>query len=209
MSAVVALGLLAFLLCVELVYGSELHYTIPEELPMGHVIADLVADARLAAHYPTDVVVSGQLRFALLTSPAMPVTVDESSGRLITSGRIDREAICAAASARCRVRLDVAVHPVQYFRIVKIAVDVADVNDNAPVFRPAAVVRDVSEAASAGSGFVIPTAYDADTAEFGVIKYLLTGVDGREASADDDGPFGLSISRKLDGSTEVCTTSLY
>ena len=87
------------------------------------MIADLVADARLAAHYPTEVVAAGALRFALLSSPAMPVVVNESTGRLVTSGRVDREAICAAASGvtssapTCRVRLDVAVHPVQYFRI--------------------------------------------------------------------------------------------
>jgi len=84
---------------------------------------------------------------------------------------------------------------------VKVVVDVTDVNDNSPVFRPAAIVRDISEAASAGSGFVIPTARDADTPQYGVSKYLLTDVDGQPAAAD--GPFGLSISRKLDGSTEV------
>jgi len=196
---------MTFLLYTERVSGSELHYTIPEELPVGHVIADIVTDARLAEHYPPEVVVGGELRFTLLTLPTMPVVVDESTGRLITSGRVDREEICTTSgmtsSAPCRVRLDVAVHPVQYFRIVKVSVDVTDVNDNAPVFRPAAIVRDISEAASAGSGFVIPTARDADTAEFGVTKYLLTDVDGRAATADE--PFGLSISRKLDGSTEV------
>jgi len=205
LSAGNVLFLLTLTLYVESGHSSELHYVIPEELPVGHVIADLVADAQLATHYPPEIVVGGELRFTLLTSPAMPVVVDESTGRLSTSGRVDREAICTTSdvtsSAPCRVRLDVAVHPVQYFRIVKVAVDVTDVNDNDPVFRPAAIVRDVSEAASGGTGFVIPTARDADTAEFGVTKYLLTDVDGRAASAD--GPFGLSISRKLDGSTEV------
>lgn len=202
-TAVNMLGLIltVFLLFTKHVEGSELHYTIPEELPVGHVIADIVADARLAAHYPAEVVFGGELRFTLLTLPAMPVIVDESSGQLITSGRVDREAICATSAAPCRVRLDVAVHPVQYFRIVKVAVDIADVNDCDPVFRPAAIVRDISEAASTGSGFVIPTAHDADTPQFGVTKYLLTEVDGQPAAAD--GPFGLSISRKLDGSTEV------
>jgi len=204
-SSVDVLLALAALLYTERVDGSELRYAIPEEVAVGHVIADIAADARLAAHYPTEVVVGGALRFTLLTLPAMPVVVNESTGRLTTSGRVDREAICPASGATCRVRLDVAVHPVQYFRIVKVAVDVADVNDNAPVFRPAAIVRDISEAASAGSGFVIPTAHDADTAEFGVDKYLLTDVDGRPASSD--GPFGLSISRKLDRSTEVMSES--
>ena len=208
LSTVDVLLLLTFLSYVEHVCSSELRYTIPEELPVGHLIADIVADARLAAHYPSDVVLGGELRFTLLTLPAMPVVVDESSGRLITSGRVDREAICTTSgmtlSAPCRVRLDVAVHPVQYFRIVKVAVDVEDVNDNAPVFRPSAIVREISEAASAGSGFVIPTARDADTAKFGVTEYLLTDVDGRTDVAD--GPFGLSNSTKLDGSIEVMTT---
>ena len=37
-------------------------------------------------------------------------------------------------------------------------------------------------------------------------RYLLTDVDGRPATAD--APFGLSISRKLDGSTEVVETTI-
>jgi len=201
----VLLPLMTFQLCFRCTCSSELSYSIEEELSVGHMIADIVADARLAALYPPEVVDGGELRFALLTQPAMPVVVDESSGRLITSGRVDREAICPASGmtspAVCRVRLDVAVHPVQYFRIVKVAVVVEDINDNSPVFRPAAIVRDVSEAAAAGSGFVIPTAHDADTPKFGVARYQLTEVDGRPPAAD--GPFGLSISRKLDGSTEV------
>jgi len=207
MLTVDALLPLSLLLCTQQVHSTQLHYTIPEELPVGHVIADIVADARLEAHYPTHVLIGGLLRFTLLTLPTMSVTVDQSSGRLITSGRVDREAICVTSgmtsSEPCRVRLDIAVHPVQYFRIVKVAVDIADINDNSPVFRPTAIVRDISEAASTGSGFVIPTAHDADTAEFGVTKYQLTQVDGHSASDDDR--FALSVSRKLDGSTEVRT----
>ena len=188
------------------VTAAELVYSIDEELERGHVIADVIQDARLVSFYGPEVV--GSLRFALLSPPPVNITVEPTSGRIVTSGRIDREAMCgglemsAVTSSQispCRVRLDVAVHPVQHFRIVKIIVDSLDVNDNDPEFRPAQIVRQMSESAPTGSGFVVPTAHDADSSRFGVDKYELLGVD----SGRYDGPFGLKINRKLDGSTEV------
>jgi len=200
------LQLLMMLLASSSVTIAELAYSIDEELERGHVIADVVQDARLMSVYGLEAVRS--LRFALLSPPPVNITVEETSGRIVTSGRIDREAMCggpeisAVTSSQvppCRVRLDVAVHPVQYFRIVKIIVDILDVNDNDPEFRPTQIVRQMSEAAPTGSGFVVPTAYDADSSLFGVDKYELLGHDGSRYS----GPFGLKINKKLDGSTEV------
>ena len=195
--------------------AAELLYSIDEELEIGHVIADVAKDAGLLSIYGSEAVSS--LRFALLSPSAVNISVDEISGRIVASGRIDREAMCggpevsgmtsssSSSTPPCRIRLDVAVHPVQYFRIVKIVIDVVDINDNDPEFRPPQIVRQMSESAPTGSGFVVPTAYDADSVQYGVDRYELTYVDGRRY----DGPFGLKISRKLDGSTEVSISNIF
>jgi protocadherin delta 1 len=177
---------------------SELLYTILEELDIGSPVGDLVSDAQLSNRHPPEVVRS--LRFTFLTPPAIPLVVDETSGKIITSGRIDRETVCRTVTADvdlpCRVRLDVAVHPVQYFQMIKIVIEIRDINDNSPEFVPSAIVREIAESSPAGTGFVIPTARDADTDRYGVSRYLITG-------GQDSGLFDLNISRKLDGSTEV------
>lgn len=185
---------------------AELFYSIDEELEISHEIADVIEDARLVSIYGPEAVRS--LRFALLSPPAVNISINGTSGKMVTTGRIDREAICggpevssapSSLTPPCRIRLDVAVHPVQYFRTVKIVVDITDINDNSPEFRPAQIVRQISESAPTGSGFVVPTAHDADSSRFGVDRYELSAVDGRRY----EGPFMLRISRKLDGSTEV------
>lgn len=113
----------------------ELAYSIDEELPVGRPIADVVSDARLRQEYDADE--ADSLRFALLSPPSINLTVDEKSGRIVTSGRIDRETLCsgleyniasdgssAGDGVSCRFRLDVAVHPIQYFRIIKVRLNV-------------------------------------------------------------------------------------
>lgn len=202
---------LALMMLTSLCAAAELFYSVDEEQKRGYVIADIVEDAGLVSVYGAEAVNS--LRFALLSPPTINITVDELSGRIITSGRIDREALCGGpeitsmTSARtpdCRIRLDVAIHPVNFFRIVKIVVDIVDVNDNEPEFRPTHIVRKLLESAPTGSGFVVPTAHDADSSELGVDRYELKGADDKQYN----GPFGLKITRKLDGSTEVSRCAL-
>ena len=177
---------------------SELLYTIFEEADIGSSIGDLIADAQLSSRYSSEVVNS--LRFTFLMPPTIPLNIDETTGKITTSGRIDRENICRTVTldmeTPCRVRLDVAVRPVQYFQMIKIVIEIRDINDNSPEFIPSAIVREIMESSLPGTGFVIPTARDADTAMFGVRRYELT-------APEDSAMFGLNISRKLDGSTEV------
>lgn len=186
-------------LCLLLpVTVSELLYTILEEVDIGSSVGDLITDAQLSVRYAPEVVSS--LKFSFLMPPSIPLNIDETTGKITTSGRIDRENVCRTVTldmeAPCRVRLDVAVQPVQYFQMIKIVIEIRDINDNSPEFIPAAIVREIMESSSPGTGFVIPTARDADTAMYGVRRYEI-------ADTRDGALFGLNISRKLDGSTEV------
>lgn len=109
----------------------------------------------------------------------------------MTGARIDRDSICPGYDV-CSVRLDVAVQPVEYFRIVRVTVFIRDVNDNSPSFLllvDGKVVFDVLETAALGTGLVVPSAIDVDSPRFSVQSYALSS----SASAT---PFELREIRK-------------
>ena len=94
----------------------DIVYVTYEESEVGTTIGHLAA--RLHDRYPPEV--AGSLRFRFL-SPAPPyMGLDESTGRLFVSGRIDRDVICRPEEETCSVQQDVAVQPVQYFSILKV-----------------------------------------------------------------------------------------
>jgi len=100
----------------------ELRYVVQEELMIGSDIADVADDAGLVARYGPAVARSS-LRFRFLATPRVPVAVDELTGRIRTTGRLDREAICGDGGDHmelCLDRLDVAVQPMNYFQIIKV-----------------------------------------------------------------------------------------
>jgi len=100
----------------------ELRYVVQEELLVGSDIADVADDAGLVARYGPEVVRSS-LRFRFLATPRVPVAVDETTGKIRTTGRLDRETICGDGGNQmelCLDRLDVAVQPMDYFQIIKV-----------------------------------------------------------------------------------------
>ena len=97
----------------------ELRYVVQEELQIGSDIADVADDAGLVARYDAP----PSLRFRFLATPRVPVAIDELSGRIRTTDRLDREAICGDGGEHmelCLDRLDVAVQPMNYFQIIKV-----------------------------------------------------------------------------------------
>jgi len=102
----------------------ELRYVVQEELLVGSDIADVADDAGLVGRYGPDVARSA-LRFRFLATPRVPVEVDEMTGKVRTTGRLDREAICGDGGDHmelCLDRLDIAVQPMNYFQIIKVHV---------------------------------------------------------------------------------------
>lgn len=114
--------LLLTLLCsVCLAAASDiLEYYVLEEMAPRQVVGDLVSGFGFADQYDRATVAS--LRFSVLKQPAFDrrfFAVNETSGIIETTRRIDRELICRGDDD-CIVKFDVAVKPMQFFQIIKV-----------------------------------------------------------------------------------------
>ena len=108
----------------------ELRYVVQEEMPIGTVIANIISDAGLDSRQGPEKERSGTgLRYRFMSPPRLPVSINESTGLISTTGRIDRETVCTPSSGAaltpsvgdpCLVRLDVAVTPIPHFHIIKV-----------------------------------------------------------------------------------------
>jgi len=134
------------------------------------------------------------------------MAIDEQSGIVRTAARLDRDTLCtsgsASSTAACQVRLDIVVQPMSHFRIVTVAVDLVDINDNSPQFDVDFVSHDLVESSLPGVALVLSAPVDADAGVNGVQRYRLDYVDGLTAAVGKD-DFELRATRKLDGSTEL------
>ena len=97
-----------------------LEYYILEELAPRRIVGDLVNDFGFADRYDRTTVES--LRFSVLKQPPYDrrfFAVNETSGIIETTHRIDRELICRGDDD-CVIKFDVAVKPMQFFQIIKV-----------------------------------------------------------------------------------------
>ena len=171
-----------------------LRYRVMENVRVGTKIGNVVIDSGLRRQHPHAVL--RQLRFRFLTRSSLPVDIGYTDGVIITTSEVDREALTSCRQqVTCDVTVDVTVQPVMYFRIIKVILEVLDVNDNAPKFGESSHdVLSISESASVGATFLLPSATDADSPQFGVSRYeLLTSYK----------QFGLRVTPKLDGFLDV------
>ena len=129
------------------------------------------------------------------------MSIDEQSGVVRTAARLDRDTLCGSAET-CQVRLDIVVQPMSHFRIVTVAIDLVDINDNSPRFDVNFLSHDLVESSPPGEAVVLPVPRDADVGVNGVQRYRLDYVDDRSPAVGRD-DIDLRATRKLDGSTEL------
>lgn len=169
-----------------------LRYRILEELDIGSIVGDVRRDLRL--DYGHEVL--AKLEFRIIAHAAVPLEIGSNSGIIVTAGRVDREGLrhCLQLDL-CETSVDVAIRPAEYFRMVKVTIEVVDLNDNAPVFEEeqTAVGISLRESASAGSSFPLPVASDVDGLQYGIKTYDLTS---------DTSSLTLSVVTRRDGTLE-------
>uniref|UniRef100_A0A3P9JRL9 Cadherin domain-containing protein n=1 Tax=Oryzias latipes TaxID=8090 RepID=A0A3P9JRL9_ORYLA len=151
---------------VQLVSTSVTHYSIPEEMKEGSVVANLATDLRL------DVKTLNERKMRLdIVANKKYLDVNKETGELYIVEKIDRELVCNTKST-CYLRLEVTLeNPI---RIFNIDVEILDMNDNAPQFRRDTIYLDVSEAAPKGERFSLSNAVDPDVGSNSVKTYYLS-----------------------------------
>ena len=196
------LGSSVFCLFVKLtvafgVLGADAAKNLPlsmlEEQPAGTEVANVVEEAHLDRQFKPRIL--KQLRYRFLSRPDTSFQIADKTGVISTSGKIDRDEMCPSQE-HCRVELDVAIHPVQYLEIIKVNIEIEDINDNQPQFPTEVISHQILESAAPNTTLVIPSAQDPDSPKLGVQNYLL-------APGDATSKFRLDIRRKSGGALDV------
>src|SRR6218665_1588554 len=169
-------GLALFLCSHSMAQGNAtdeiLVYSVTEESPNGTVVGNLALGADL--YRAVDLT---QTTFTILSNGNIPdaaniFTIESSTGVLKTKTVIDRDVICAQQSV-CQSLFSVTVRSNTYFRVIKVLVNINDINDCAPTFTPSRLNLTVSESAAVGELIPLPVAIDLDSPPNGVESYVL------------------------------------
>ncbi|KAH0618146.1 hypothetical protein JD844_017132 [Phrynosoma platyrhinos] len=185
-----------------------LRYSVPEELPRGSPVGDVALDLgldpdpRRLRERNLRVVASGGSG-GEGGGGGVPFEAELSSGKLVVSGRLDRESLCGASRPPCLLSLQlVAEDPLELFSV---AVEVQDLNDNAPAF-PAPTARlELPESLRPGARFPLESAHDPDVGPNAVQGYRLSSPEGTgTGTGTEEPPFALDVqTRAADGSKSL------
>ncbi|CAB1337136.1 unnamed protein product [Coregonus sp. 'balchen'] len=142
------------------------HYSIPEEMEEGSVVANLAADLSL------DVKTLSKRKMRLdIISNKKYLDVNKETGELYIVEKMDREYLCPAKTS-CFLKMEAIIENPQ--RIFYIEIEIMDINDNAPHFRRDTINLDISEATQGGERFSVNNAVDPDVGSNSVKTYLLS-----------------------------------
>ncbi|XP_023184598.1 protocadherin beta-16-like [Xiphophorus maculatus] len=155
-------------LIVRKISSAVTHYTLPEELKEGTVVANLATDLGLDVTTLT----KRKMRLDIIANKKY-LDVNKETGELYIVEKIDREHICnTKSSSSCYLRLEITLE--NPLRIFNIELEVLDMNDNAPQFRRDAIHLDISEATPKGERFSLSNAVDPDVGTNSVKTYYLS-----------------------------------
>ncbi|XP_036918470.1 protocadherin gamma-A3 isoform X12 [Sturnira hondurensis] len=161
------LALLCTLLGTLCMSGSgQIRYSVLEELDKGSFVGNISKDLALKPPELTErgvrIVSRGRTQLFALNL---------RSGSLVTSGRIDREELCAQ-SPRCLVKFNILVE--DKLKIFEVEVEIKDINDNAPDFLTEELEIKIGELTAPGTRFPLKTAFDPDVGMNSLQNYQLT-----------------------------------
>ncbi|KAI9538930.1 hypothetical protein NQZ68_009007 [Dissostichus eleginoides] len=144
------------------------HYSVPEEMEEGSVVANLAIDLGL----DVKTLNNRKMRVDLVGNKKY-IDINKDTGELFMQERIDREVLCPLkTTTTCFLRLDATIeNPIRMFNI---EVEITDINDNAPHFRRGTMHLDISESSPVGERFSLNNAADPDVGTNSVNNYHLS-----------------------------------
>ncbi|XP_054024576.1 protocadherin gamma-A2-like [Dryobates pubescens] len=161
----------ALLCCVllsawEAAWG-QLRYSVPEEMPKGSFVGDVVKDLGLQM---TGIRESG-IRI-LEKGRTQYFSLHGKTGHLVTAERIDREQLCRLLE-KCVLRCELIAE--EQMQVYGVEVEITDINDNAPSFKDVVMEEKISEMTAPGSRFPLAEAHDPDSGQNSLLSYELSG----------------------------------
>ena len=146
--------------------GTQIYYSVPEELEKGSRVGNIAKDLGLEPQELEErgvrIVSRGRTQLFALNL---------RSGSLVTAGRIDREELCMGA-VKCQLNLEILME--DQVKIYGVVVEVRDINDNAPYFQEGELEIKMSENAAKGMRFPLPHAWDPDIGKNSLQSYDLS-----------------------------------
>ena len=140
-----------------------LHYTLFEETDPNHILGNVGDDDNIADSPGVTDDVLRDMRYSLLSDSEHldKFAIEDQSGTLHTTARIDRESICPFR-VQCKIRLRVGATSGGFYKTIPVDVFIIDINDNAPTFQNDSMVLKISENTPINSTFQILSASDID-----------------------------------------------
>ncbi|XP_030648003.1 protocadherin Fat 4-like [Chanos chanos] len=164
---------------------AQVTYSIPEEMAKGSVVGNIAEDLGLDVKR----LKSGEAHIYASESTEY-IELNKERGMLLIKEKIDREALCAKTTP-CALHLQMILdNPMELYRI---AVEITDINDNAPSFKKGDITFEISESAVLGAKFMLEKAFDPDIGINDLHSYTLKPMDH----------FGLNLQNQADGSKNV------
>ncbi|NXY15108.1 PCDGB protein, partial [Atrichornis clamosus] len=148
----------------------QLRYSVPEEMPKGSFVGDVVKD--LGLHLPAisdrgvRVVSEGKRQYFALHG---------KTGHLVTAERIDREQLCESVQ-QCVLRCELIVEG--EMKVYGIVVEIIDINDNEPSFRDTEIELRTSE--TTAPALVLRASDGGDPARTGTARIRVTVLDAND-----------------------------
>ncbi|XP_075061477.1 protocadherin gamma-B5-like [Mixophyes fleayi] len=184
-----------FLICFHYdAMADEIHYSIYEEVKQGFVIGNVANDLGLDSK-----TLSSRKMQIVSHTKKQYFNVSLANGNVYVTDRIDREALCGIDPS-CILNIEILVeNPVAVFHV---AIEIQDMNDNAPVFAKNIFEILISESAAPGTRFPLGNAQDPDLSSHSVQSYMLSSsqqfVLGEKISRDGLKHPELLLERPLD-----------
>ncbi|XP_057588706.1 protocadherin gamma-A1 isoform X14 [Hippopotamus amphibius kiboko] len=162
--------------------SGKIRYLVPEEKDKGFFVGNIAKDLGLQpqelAERGVRIVSRGRTQLFAL---------NPRSGSLVTTGRIDREELCAQ-SLQCLVSFNILVE--DEMKLFPVEVEIIDVNDNTPQFQLEEVEFKMNEITTPGTRIPLPFGQDLDVGMNSLQSYQLSSnphfsLDSQQGS---DGP---------------------
>uniref|UniRef100_A0A3Q3X693 Protocadherin-8 n=1 Tax=Mola mola TaxID=94237 RepID=A0A3Q3X693_MOLML len=148
--------------------GNTIRYQTNEEGAPGTVIGNLAKDMSLSLSH------ASRTNFRMMKQfNDSFIRVRESDGELAVGERIDRERICRH-TPQCLITFDVVNFSKDRYRLIHVAVEIRDINDNSPEFPNKESVVEISENAAVGSRVPLDPAVDADVGPNYIQSYQIS-----------------------------------